>query len=134
MHVDGRCHCGHISYEAEIDPEAVSICHCSDCQTLSGTAFRTVVAANKEGFRLLSGQPKVYVKTAESGNKRVQAFCPECGTPVYAAAPGDAPVFMLRVGAIAQRAQLKPRRQVWYRSALGWLGEMPALTRIEKQS
>jgi hypothetical protein len=45
MHIDGACHCGKITYEAEVDPEAVGICHCTDCQTLSGTAFRTVVMA-----------------------------------------------------------------------------------------
>ena len=32
MHIDGGCHCGNITYEADIDPEAVSICHCADCQ------------------------------------------------------------------------------------------------------
>jgi hypothetical protein len=37
------CHCGYIIYEAEIDPEKLMIRHCSDCQTLSGSAFRTVV-------------------------------------------------------------------------------------------
>jgi hypothetical protein len=39
MKIDGRCHCGYITYEAEIDPEKVMICHCADCQTLSGSAF-----------------------------------------------------------------------------------------------
>jgi hypothetical protein len=42
MKIDGRCHCGYITYQAEIDPEKVMICHCTDCQTLSGSAFRTV--------------------------------------------------------------------------------------------
>ena len=40
------------------------------------------VAAAKGTFKLLKGEPKIYIKTAESGNKRAQAFCPECGTPV----------------------------------------------------
>ncbi len=40
MKIDGRCHCGYITYEAEIDPEKVMICHCSDCQTLSGSTDR----------------------------------------------------------------------------------------------
>ena len=40
MKVDGACHCGRITFEAEIDPERVRICHCSDCQVLSGSAFR----------------------------------------------------------------------------------------------
>lgn len=134
MHIDGRCHCGKITYEAEIDPEAVGICHCTDCQTLSGTAFRTVVAAKKEGFQLLTGEPKVYIKTAESGNKRAQAFCADCGTPLWATAPTDPQVYGLRVGTIRQRSELNPRRQVWARSAQGWLNEIGSLPRLEKQS
>src|SRR5688500_4353388 len=80
MKIDGGCHCGSIQYEAQIDPQHVVICHCTDCQTLSGTAFRTVVRAPGPGFRITRGTPKKYVKTAESGNKRVQAFCADCGT------------------------------------------------------
>jgi hypothetical protein len=118
--IDGGCHCGHIKYEAVVDPEKVAICHCTDCQTLSGSAYRTVVPAPAGEFRLLAGQPKIYVKTAESGNQRAQAFCPECGTPIYSAALADTPAYFLRVGTIRQRAQLPPKVQNWCRSALGW--------------
>ncbi len=52
MKIDGGCHCGNITYSAEIDPETVGICHCTDCQTLTGSAFRTSVRANKETFHL----------------------------------------------------------------------------------
>ena len=133
MHIDGGCHCGFIRYEAEIDPEAVGICHCTDCQTLSGSAFRTVVSAKKDGFKMLGGQPKIYIKTAESGNKRAQAFCPECGTPIYSSAPTDPQVFGLRVGSVRQRAQLRPKRQIWCRSALDWVAEIGSLAKIPKQ-
>jgi hypothetical protein len=122
MKIDGGCHCGKIRYEAEIDPEKVAICHCTDCQTLSGSAFRTVVPAPKEGFRLLSGTPKVYVKTAESGNKRVQAFCADCGTPIYSSAVEDPPVYSIRLGSARQRALLMPHIEVFRKSALGWTG------------
>jgi hypothetical protein len=27
MKIDGHCHCGRISFEAEVDPNAVTICH-----------------------------------------------------------------------------------------------------------
>ena len=134
MHVNGQCHCGKITYEAEIDPEAVVICHCTDCQTLSGTAFRTVVMAKKEGFTLLTGEPRVYIKTAESGNKRAQTFCADCGTPLWASTPTDPQVYGLRVGTLRQRNELKPRRQVWARSAQGWLSELGSMPRLEKQA
>ena len=104
MKVDGGCHCGRITYEAEIDPEKVLICHCTDCQSLSGCAFRTVVRVPENAFKLLSGEPKRYVKQADSGNKLVMAFCGDCGSPIYGAHTGDHPPFYgIRVGTIRQR-------------------------------
>jgi len=43
MKVEGSCHCGQISYEADINPEYVFICHCSDCQIMSGAPYRAGV-------------------------------------------------------------------------------------------
>ena len=106
MHVDGGCHCGNITYEAEIDPEAVSICHCTDCQTLTGTAYRVNVRVRKQDLKMRGGTPRTYVKTAESGNKRAHAFCPDCGTPIYSTSTdADPQVYGLRVGPARRRAQ-----------------------------
>ena len=121
MKVEGACHCGKIRYEAEIDPATVTICHCTDCQVLSGSAFRTVVPAPKASFRLLSGQPKIYVKTGDSGSKRTQSFCADCGTPIYSSPlTEDFPAYSLRVGPIRQRAQLRPKVECFRKSALDW--------------
>jgi hypothetical protein len=134
MKIDGGCHCGSITYEAELDPEKVVICHCSDCQTLSGTAFRTVGIVPRADFKLLSGAPKDYVKTAESGRQRVQAFCPECGSPLYATGVGDDTAFYnIRLGTARQRDQLVPRKQLWCRSAQPWLGDMDTAPKVETQ-
>ena len=89
MKIDGGCHCGTVRYE--VDPAKVVICHCTDCQQLSGSTFRTVVQTNPDTFQLLSGVPKIYVKTCESGNRREQTFCPNCDTPIYSALVGDRP-------------------------------------------
>ena len=133
MIIDGGCHCGAIAYEAEIDPEMVSICHCTDCQTLSGTAFRVVIFAPEEKFHLMRGKPKAYVKIAESGNRRVQAFCAECGSPIYATSADEGPpkAYGIRLGTARQRDQLPPKRQIWHRSAVAWLPEMEGLATKE---
>jgi len=134
MKVDGSCHCGRIRYQAEIDPAKVVICPCTDCQTLSGSAFRTVVPTDESTFILRSGEPKIYIKVAESGNERDQAFCADCGTPIYSAPPGSgAKVFSLRVGTIRQRDQLIPTDQYWSRSAQRWLETLPRIKKTEKQ-
>src|SRR5262245_32268677 len=120
MKVDGRCHCGRITYEAVVDPDTAGLCHCTDCQTLTGSAFRAVGRAPSEAVRLLPGQPKVYGNTAERGAGPAHAFCPDCGTPIYASAVEAPPTFSLRIGGLAQRAALRPRVQIWCQSALDW--------------
>lgn len=133
MKVQGRCHCGAITFEAEVDPSKATICHCTDCQMLSGTAYRTTVPADAATFVLKSGTPKVYVKTAESGRQRHHGFCGDCGTPIYATAPVNPVSYGLRVGTLAQRAQIAPARRIWCRSALPWSLDISGLPGEEKQ-
>jgi hypothetical protein len=132
MKVHGQCHCGELVYEAEVDPALASICHCTDCQILTGTAYRVSVPARAENFRILNGEPKIYVKTAESGNPRAQAFCPTCGTPIYASDVKHPQLFNLRTGPLAERAELKPQRQIWCRSALDWVQDLAGMEMRQK--
>ena len=134
MHVDGRCLCGAIEYEAEVDPSSGLICHCTDCQQLTGTAFSTFVFAPRAGFRLLSGAPKIYFKTGSSGAKRAQAFCPNCGSRIYASAAVAEPErYNLRLGTIRQRRELRPQRQIWCRSAFDWVMELGPVKQFPRE-
>jgi hypothetical protein len=136
MKVDGRCLCGFIRYVAEADPEQALACHCTDCQVLSSSAFRQTVPAKHGTFKLLTGELKIYVKIAESGNRRALAFCPNCGTSIYSApvegSVGDT-YFGLRVGPLAQRDQLPPKSHCWTRSRQPWVKEMASLPEVEKE-
>ena len=128
MKIDGECHCGQITFEAEVDPEKTSVCHCTDCQTLSGASYRASVAVAPKHFSLLTGELASYVKVADSGNRRVQTFCPRCGSPIYATGYGD-PTSMLniRIGVIRQRNELSPKRQIWARSRQHWTTDLSAI-------
>lgn len=134
MKVDGRCHCGFVTFEAEADPERTQICHCTDCQHLTGTAFRVVVRAAPESFRLLTGQTTEYEKTAQSGTKRIQGFCPKCGTTIYSTSAGSGPrIYGIRPGTIRQREAFVPTREIWCRSALKWVPNLSGTTRFEAE-
>jgi hypothetical protein len=134
MKIDGKCHCGNITYQAEIDPEQVYICHCTDCQSISGTAFRWAVSVAEEDFRLLTGSPKTYIKRAESGAESHQLFCPDCASPLYSTAIGEGPrSFNLRLGTARQRAELGPKLQCWHRSAQAWVTDIQRVKEIETQ-
>jgi hypothetical protein len=134
MKVDGACHCGYITIEAEADPEKTTICHCTDCQNGTGSAFRVSVPVPGATFKM-SGEPTSYVKTtADSGNPRVQAFCPRCGSPIFSASPDPGPkVYMIRVGTIRQRDSFAPKVQVWSRSKQGWVDGLGRVRALETQ-
>jgi hypothetical protein len=135
MKVDGGCACGAIKVEAEADPEKTNMCHCTDCQTATGTAFRVSVPVSGASLKL-TGKPATYMKTtAESGNPRLQAFCGTCGSPIYSTSPGEGvqPMYMLRVGILRQRDQFVPRRQIWWRSARDWITRIASVPQFEKQ-
>ena len=134
MNIDGTCLCGQIKFEAIIDPETATICHCTDCQINSGTAFGYVVGAINDSFNLLKGELSFYIKLADSGAKRELAFCGKCGTRIYAKPEnGKSGFFGLRVGTIRQRMSLHPTRQVWKKSCLDWVQRIETDQTFETQ-
>ena len=134
MKVDGRCHCGAITYEAHVEPGTMNVCHCLDCQMLTGSAFRANISAPADRFRLLTGKPREYVKVADSGARRVHAFCETCGSPVYSCAVDNPQSYSLRVGALAQKDALgAPARQIWTKRRLPWLSRIESANEVEGQ-
>ena len=134
MKIDGSCHCGELKYRAEVDPAHAMVCHCTDCQVLSGTAFRSLVLSLPDAFEMTAGTPKIYQKIAASGNAREQAFCGTCGSPLYSVAAGVEPkVYAVRLGTVTQRDQLEPNRAIWCQSAQSWIGRLAALPQSAEQ-
>lgn len=133
MRIDGACLCGAIRYEAEIDPDRIIVCHCTDCQIGSGGAFRWGTLVDRNRFTLLAGEPKFYRKTAESGRNRALAFCGECGTSLYGTQAEDPQTYSLRLGSARQARELKPAMQIWTRSALDWVDKLDQVPCIETQ-
>jgi len=136
MKISGACQCGNITIEGEVNPENVRVCHCTDCQKNSGSAFRFNVPVPGDKFKM-TGEPTIYIKTtAESGRPRAQAFCPKCGSPIYTTSVGEGQQasYMVRAGILDQRDQLIPKSQIWFRSSLAWTDGLDAVPKIQKQS
>ena len=133
MNITGGCHCGKIIYEAKIDLDNVVICHCTDCQSLSGSAFRTVAMSEIGGFKFVAGNPTTYIKVGDSGNEREQAFCSDCGSSIYSTSVGDGPKqYGNRLGTVDQRNQITPKKQKWIGSSQSWTQDIGSLPTTEK--
>jgi hypothetical protein len=84
-----------------------------------------VVVAPIEQFKL-TGEPKRYT-LVQSGKTIAQAFCPDCATPLFAAAPENPTFVVIRVGCVTQRAQLRPYAQIWEQLAMPWISGLPLI-------
>jgi len=133
MKVTGTCHCGEITYEAEVDPEKVAVCYCTDCQTMTGGTCHVNAVVADDGLRLTAGKPAEYTKTGDNGNKRIQAFCGTCGTHLYACNVEGPKHYGVRVGAMDKRAELSPKARFYLRSQPGWVVDEASLPGRETQ-
>ncbi len=134
MQIDGQCHCGAIKYRADVDPKGAYVCHCTDCQAISGGTFRWAVPVAEADFKLISGTPKTYVKTGASGQPNHQLFCGDCAAPLYAMTPMASPmVYRLRLGTARQRDKLVPKVQYWHGSGQPWACDLPGTRCLDGQ-
>jgi hypothetical protein len=122
---DGGCQCGALRYRVEGEPVAVGICHCTQCQKQSGSAFGMSCIVQKEAFRLLSGSPKTFTRTSDSGRPVVCAFCPDCGTRIYHETRWLDGVLNIKPGTFDDTSFLRPQAQIWTAKKQGWV-ELPS--------
>jgi len=133
MKIEGSCHCGAIGYQADLDAAKVGICHCTDCQSLSASAFRTIAIVSAESFEIVKGTPKHYVKVGDSGNARVQAFCADCGSGLYSCSADENPeIYNIRTGTVHQRGRLVPQFESWVQSRLAWLPDVSGTSKFDR--
>ncbi len=118
INVTGNCYCGNIKVIARVKKSEIRACHCTDCQKFSGAPLRAIAVAPFDKISI-EGTPKEYVKIGDSGNKRIQAFCSECGTQLFAT-DVEKKFFNIRTGLLDQRNDLIPNQHVFTTSSMTW--------------
>ena len=77
--------------------------------------------AKVKTLKLKKGRAKEYNKTtAESVNKRIQAFCGECGSQLYGC-DLDRSGYNVRIGCLDQGDSLSPVKHIFGTSAQKWV-------------
>jgi hypothetical protein len=118
--MDGKCLCGAIRYSFDPVPGLVFVCHCTDCQAWTGSAFGSFAVVKANEFRL-EGKPKAYAGKGDSGRAITRYFCGTCGSSMYselAKAPG---FVVISVGTLEGGGELTPRRHSWVKRKHSWV-------------
>jgi hypothetical protein len=120
--LDGSCLCGKVTYACEEEPLASAICHCTECQKQSGTAFSMIVVAPRNALTI-EGESLGSVMTVgtDSGNKTERRFCRECGSPIVSLSEGSPELAFIKAGTLDDKSWFEPQMHVWCDSAQPWV-------------
>ena len=118
--IDARCSCGALSLALPEPARLVVACHCLDCQRRTGAPFG-VGAFYPAATVTLSGTPREFTRTAESGGAVHNYFCPECGSTLYWRADNLPGMLGVAFGALTDPERTAPARSIFERSKQGWL-------------
>jgi hypothetical protein len=131
----GGCHCRALRYAISQPPLGVYVCHCTDCQSLSGAAFAMGVVIPAAAFTF-TGSPRLVRRVLGSGTISTRWICPECGVWICGGSKLDAVAPEKRVvrgGTLDDTSWLKPTTHYWTRSAQPWIIFPQGVTIYETQ-
>lgn len=94
----GRCLCGGVRYDYDGEINEISLCHCSQCRQVTGSAFIAVSPVESDKFKITAGEE--LLREYRTIPIKARVFCGQCGSPLYSARDDMLQVKRLRTGTI----------------------------------
>ena len=116
----GGCLCGAVRYVAEAEPIFSGVCHCTNCQRHTGSAFSCTVAVPKPTL-VIAGDTREFRHTGGSGKELITTFCPVCATRLTSEALLMEGVVMIEVGTLDDRSFFDGMFHIFCDSAQPWV-------------
>jgi len=122
---EGGCQCGALRYR--LDTAAVATfyaCHCTDCQTQSGSSYGLSAKVGSDGFEWLGQEPESWNITRNSKVKQ-HLFCRRCGTRLAHIIASNPDWLSLKAGTLDTPLPHPPVGNIWTASAPPWSPRVP---------
>lgn len=120
---EGGCACGAVRYRMTDAPLFVHCCHCTACQTETGTAFALNALIEADRVELLKGAPEPVMTPSESGRGQQVWRCPDCRVALWSNYGGAKDLLrFVRVGTLDEPSACPPDIHIYTRSKLPWVG------------
>jgi hypothetical protein len=112
-----------VHYTVSGEPQSVGICHCTDCQKQTASAF-SVNALFPESAFTVTGALRTFITIGESGQKVYRSFCPQCGSPIIGRLDVMPGIVIVKCGTLDDTSWIKLGLNLYCASAQGWV-EIP---------
>ena len=119
MSISGRCLCGKVSYRSEGPPNFQVKCYCTDCRKVSAAGHAAMMGF-ASGDVAIEGEVAEYRSKADSGADVARAFCPKCGSGIYARNAATPGMIFLRASTLDDPNAFAPQLVVYASRAPVW--------------
>ncbi|MCY0096470.1 GFA family protein [Hoeflea ulvae] len=109
--LSGGCQCGRIRYRLRARPLVFYLCHCSECQRQTSSAFGESLRIRSEGLDIDPGL-RCMSRESESGKQRQGWFCPDCGVRIWHGTSGSEEI-NIKAGTLDDTSWLMPAGHIW---------------------
>ena len=116
---EGGCQCGAIRYRIDGAPLGLAVCHCTECQRQSGSAFGMSLLVPAAALRLTAGTLNSFAVKCDSGRTKTCTFCPACGTRIYHQT--NAAAMSIKAGTLDDTSDLAPSAHYWTKRKQQWV-------------
>jgi len=132
--VTGSCLCQAVKYTVSGSPRGTVLCHCSNCQKTTGSAFANNLRVLKSKLTILSGEDKIKChkdSNTKSGIELSRYFCGDCGSPVYLTNPEFQGLVVLYTGCIDTDAKHeRPRGEMFGENTRKWFAGVEGAAKL----
>lgn len=115
----GGCQCGAVRYRLVGPPVVFYICHCTECQKQSSSAFGQSMRVQASDLEV-SGELAEHKRSSPSGDISGQ-FCPQCGTRLFHRRAKYARTLNIKAGTLDDTRWLVPAGHIWTKSKQPWV-------------
>jgi hypothetical protein len=120
-HAKGSCLCAGVRYEVSMEPIALFCCHCTECQTTSGSSFVLALRVPYGGVTVTKGEVELFVRPEADGQKRNVARCPACLTALWSEALSSPQHHTVYAGTLNDSSSLRPVAHIWTQDRQPWI-------------
>lgn len=128
----GGCACGAIRFTTSHVPLFQNHCQCRDCQRRSGTGHGSWLTFPARAEMTITGEATHWEVASDSGNGKLHAFCPVCGTPVYLLFTGAPDLVAVPAGSLDEPDRFAPDALTYGVRGLAWDTIEPSLPVFER--
>ena len=129
----GGCLCGAVRYRLaegfRMNPYA---CHCTDCQSRTGSAFSLHMLFSLADLHL-TGDLDIGEYVQPSGAASRIHGCAKCKARIYAENDGRPGIASLRCGTLDNSSEVIPAVHIWVKSKQAWIGLPEGAKTVDEQ-